>query len=91
MVSPGVESQQGGDISAELKRTVKEGSVQFQTSLEALICSTPRLRTLRILKLQRLCEASILKEHQLSHTSGKMSGVLCVTSYSSLPLSVRFA
>ena len=62
MVGPALVSQQGGNISAQFKRTVKEGGIQFETSLVALICSTTCLRALRIFKLRRFHEKRYRQE-----------------------------
>lgn len=92
MVGPALVSQQGGNIPAQFECTVKERGIQFETSLEALLCSATRFRALRVfeLRIRREGKHRQNKRH-FSHTSGKMSGVLCVTSYSSLPSTVRFA
>jgi hypothetical protein len=67
MVSPALVSQKGGNISAQFKRAVEEGGIQFQTSLEALIRSATRLRILRILKLRRVREATTTMEPSNSY------------------------
>jgi hypothetical protein len=56
MVSPALVSQQRGNIPAQFECTVKEWGIQFETSLEALLCSATRFCALRVFKLRVIRE-----------------------------------